>query len=134
MYLISKPDRRELREFGLVMGAIVAGLFGLLFPWVFDRDFPGWPWVFAAVFAAWAILAPASLGPVYIAWMKVGQLLNRAMTPVILSIVFFLVITPMAIIRRLFVGNSFLRSFDDSLDSYRIPTKKSNRRNLKRPF
>ena len=33
-------DRKGLREFGLVTGGIIAGLFGLFFPWLIERPFP----------------------------------------------------------------------------------------------
>jgi hypothetical protein len=31
-----KPNRKELRAFGLVISSIIVGLFGLLFPWMLD--------------------------------------------------------------------------------------------------
>ena len=39
-HTIPELDKKGLREFGLVTGGIVAGLFGLFFPWIFDRAFP----------------------------------------------------------------------------------------------
>lgn len=40
---IPELDRKGLRQFGLVTGGIVAGLFGLLFPWLLERALPLWP-------------------------------------------------------------------------------------------
>ena len=38
MHAIPELDRKGYREFGLVTGAIVAGLFGLLFPFLFSKQ------------------------------------------------------------------------------------------------
>ncbi|MGW8367644.1 MAG: hypothetical protein ACWGPN_03060 [Gammaproteobacteria bacterium] len=40
-----KAGRKELREFGLVTGAMVAGLFGIFFPWLLEYPWPVWPWI-----------------------------------------------------------------------------------------
>ena len=65
--LIPELDRKGYRDFGVTTGAIVAGLFGLFFPWVFGRAFPAeypwWPWALFAVLAVWGLAAPMSLKP-----------------------------------------------------------------------
>jgi hypothetical protein len=47
MHSIPELDARGLRQFALTTGGIVAGLFGLLLPWLFDANCltgPGsWP-------------------------------------------------------------------------------------------
>src|SRR5690606_1788145 len=91
----------ELRQFGITTGAIVAALFGLLFPFLFDRPWPIWPWVVLAVLFAWALVAPATLDPFYKSWMKLGLLLGRVTTPVILTLVFLVAILPASILLRL---------------------------------
>jgi hypothetical protein len=92
-HAIPELDRKGLREFGLVTGGIVAGLFGLFFPWVFERSWPAWPWIVFAVLGCWGLLAPMSLQPVYRVWMRFGLLLSRVTTPLIMGLVFYLVIT-----------------------------------------
>jgi hypothetical protein len=73
---IPELDRKGLREFGLITGAIVAVLFGLFFPWLLERSFPLWPWAIFAVLGAWALVAPLSLRLVYRAWMRFGRILR----------------------------------------------------------
>ena len=48
----------ELRQFGLLFGAILVLLFGLLLPFLIGYSFPLWPWVVALLFTALALLAP----------------------------------------------------------------------------
>jgi hypothetical protein len=130
---IKELDRKGLREFGLTTGGIVAVLFGLFFPWLLERPIPRWPWVLAGVLAAWGLLAPMSLRPVYTGWMKFGILLSKVTTPLIMGIVFFLVVTPMGIVRRATGNDSLGRRFEKTA-SYRVPSPKPPAKNLEKPF
>ncbi|WKZ11742.1 MAG: SxtJ family membrane protein [Gammaproteobacteria bacterium] len=130
---IKELDRKGLREFGLTTGGIVAVLFGLFFPWLLERPIPRWPWVIAGILVAWGLAAPASLRPVYRGWMKFGLLLSKVTTPLIMGIVFFLVVTPMGLVRRLAGKDSLARHFD-SAASYRVPSHKAPVSNLEKPF
>ena len=59
----------ELRQFGLLFGAILVLLFGLLLPFLVGYSFPLWPWMVALIFAAVGLLVPIALTPFYRAWM-----------------------------------------------------------------
>jgi hypothetical protein len=130
---IKELDRKGLREFGLTTGGIVAVLFGLFFPWLLERPIPRWPWVIAGVLAAWGLLAPMSLRPVYKGWMRFGILLSKVTTPLIMGIVFFLVVTPMGLVRRATGNDSLGRRFEKTA-SYRVPSPKPPAKNLEKPF
>ena len=133
-HFIPELDRKGLRDFGLVTGAIIAGLFGLFFPWVFDAGIPRWPFVTGGTLALWGLLHPPSLGPVYRNWMKFGLLLSRFTTPVIMGIVFFLVVAPMGLVMRMFGKDPMARKFDPSIDSYRVDSSDTSQHSLERPF
>lgn len=126
-------DRQGLRRFGLVTGAIVAVLFGAFFPWVLERAVPLWPFVLGGVLAAWALVAPASLGPVYRAWMRFGALMSRVTTPIVMGVVFYVVIAPIGFVMRLTGWDAMRRRFDPSLRSYREASQKPPREHLERP-
>jgi hypothetical protein len=51
-----------------------------------------------------AILVPTQLGPVERAWMGLAHLISRVTTPIFMSIVYFVVITPIGFLRRLSTG------------------------------
>ena len=85
------------------------------------------------VLAAWGLIAPMSLKPVYHGWMRVGLVLNKIMTPLIMGISFYLVVTPVALLKKIFGKDAMARDFDDS-DSYRVPTTAPKPENLKRPY
>jgi len=130
---IPELDRAGLREFALVTGSVIAGLFGLFLPWVLDLAWPVWPWILASILVTVGLAAPMALRPVYKIWMQFGLILSRITTPIIMALVFFLVITPIGLIRRLLSSDPMNRKFDDG-GSYRVPSKKIPAENMERPF
>ena len=104
--------------------------FGMVFALVFlavgiwvvsDGQSKGWFFfVSAALFLVVAIARPSILGPLNRAWAKFGLLLGRVINPVILGFVFFLVVTPMAVIRRLLGKDSLHLKSNPDLKSYWI--------------
>lgn len=66
------------------------------------------PWVLitlvsiVAVLLLLAAVAPALLHPVYRGWMRVGEVLGWINTRILLTLVFFLVVTPIGLLMRLF--------------------------------
>ena len=132
--LIPELDRKGLRSFGLTTGAIVAGLFGLFFPWLLELRWPLWPWIIFLVLASMALLVPLWLRPIYRGWMRFGLLLSKITTPLILGIVFFLVIAPMGLLRRLVGGDKMARQFSDQSSSYRVNSERRSAKSLERPF
>jgi hypothetical protein len=131
---IPELDRNGLRDFGLVTGAVVAVLFGLLFPWLLERDWPLWPWFIAAPLWTLAILSPSWLRLIYRAWMHFGLLASRVTTPLVLGAVFFLVLTPMAVWRRITGADPMQRKFEPDKKSYRVATQKAPAERLEKPF
>ena len=130
---IPELDRKGLREFALVTSGVIVGLFGLILPWLFDLGLPTWPWILATILVALGLIAPMALRPVYKVWMRFGLILSKITIPIIMGLVFFLVITPTGLIRRLLSADPMNRSFDGG-ESYRVPSKKAPAKNMERPF
>jgi len=131
---IPELDRKGLREFGLTMGAAIVVIFGLFFPWMLGRAWPAWPWFIAALFWALALISPLRLRWIFRAWMRFGLLASRVMTPLVLGIVFFVMISPMALVWRLMGKDPMQRALDPSRKSYRVQSTKNPKENLERPF
>ncbi len=134
MHEVLELDRKGLRDFGLVTGGIIALLFGLFLPWLLESGFPIWPWVVAGVLAVWGVIAPMSLQPIYRLWMKLGLLLSRITTPIILGIVFYLLIWPMGLVMRIFGRDPMARRLDGTAKTYRVISHKAPKENMERPF
>ena len=131
---IPELDRKGLREFGLTTGAAVVVIFGLFFPWMLELGWPARPWVIAAPLWLLALVYPLWLRWIYRAWMRFGLLASRVMTPLVLGIVFFVMISPMAMVRRLMGRDPMHRALDPNQKSYRVQSAKSPREKLERPF
>lgn len=131
---IPELDRKGLRKFGMTTGAVFVVVFGLFFPWILDRSWPSWPWMVAAPLWVLALVHPPSLRLIYLGWMHFGLLASRVTTPLVLGIVFFLVISPMALIGRLLGKDPLQRALDPNHESYRVRTTKSPPEKLEKPF
>ncbi len=134
------PDKKTLREFGLVFASGLIIFFGLLIPWIFDRPWvwqdggAHWPWIGAAAFAATGLLLPVALKPVYIIWMKLGQVLGWINTRIILGVVFFLIFVPVALIFRVLGRDPMERKLDAGAASYRHPSEQLPHDRMEKPF
>ena len=131
---IPELDRKGVRDFGLLTGVTLVLLFGLLVPWLLTSQFPVWPWVIAGVLAVWAVIAPTTLKPIYRLWMKLGLLLSRVTTPLILGVLFFLVIVPISIGMRIVGRDPMARHIDINTKTYRVTSHKAAREKMERPF
>lgn len=113
-----KVDRspRSLRRFGLTIGTVflVLGLVAL-----FRHRVTGWPLaVFAGSLLATAEFAPAKLRLLHRLWTKGSLALGWVMTRVVLTFLFFLAVTPIGLLQRLFGKRSFHVTFSGSERSY----------------
>ena len=97
---IPELDKKGLRDFGLITGALFVGIFGLLLPWKFEWAWPIWPWVILAILSLMAFITPMQLRPVYQVWMRFGLIIGSVMSRIILGIVFFLIVTPLGMMMR----------------------------------
>jgi hypothetical protein len=94
------------RSFGLIVGGVSA-LIGAI---GFFRDSPHWIWWSgaAALLLGAALVAPGVLGPLNRLWTRFGLLLAAIVSPVVLAMLFYLCITPVAMLMR-WVGKDPLR-------------------------
>jgi hypothetical protein len=65
--------------------------------------------IIAAVLLLAGLAVPARLGPARAAWMGMALAISKVTTPIFMSAIYFLVITPTALLRRLFGGNPLRR-------------------------
>jgi large-conductance mechanosensitive channel len=73
----------------------------------------------AALFLIITIVSPSLLVPLNRAWFSLGILLGKIVNPLVLGVVFFIVITPVAMVMRL-AGRDALRMRKKSVNSYWI--------------
>lgn len=104
------------RSFGITF-AIVFAIIGL-FPLLHGGGIRIWALACSVVFAGLAFIWPKVLAPLNRVWFRFGMLLHKVVNPMILGLMFFVIITPLALIIRLFGGKLISLNFDNSLPSY----------------
>jgi len=89
----------ELRRFGLALGAGLSVL-GSILLW---RDKSAAPWILgvAATLLLLAILSPRVLGPLERVFARVARVVTAALTYLVLTLTYLLVITPIGLVMRL---------------------------------
>jgi len=106
------------RSFGIVF-AFVFAVIGLL-PLAFGGSVRVWALTLGGLFLLVALAVPAILAPLNRAWLRFGLLLHRIVSPLVLGIMFFLVVTPTGLLMRA-LGKDLLRlRFDKQSSSYWI--------------
>ena len=131
---IPQLDAAGLRKFAITSAVIVIVLFALLIPWLFGFQFPRWPWILGGILATWGVIAPKTLKPLYNIWMRFGLIMNRITTPIILGIVFFLVITPIALVMRVFGRDELRLGLEEDSESYKIKSTNYSKNKMEHPY
>ena len=129
-----KSGKKDLRKFGITM-AIALVVFGLFLWW---RKVEIYEYLFYAspFFLVFGLVMPIVLYPLQKLWMGIAVVIRYFMSRVMLTILFFLIITPIGFLTR-FLGKDFMnRKFRDGKSSYWIlkPEKPFNLRDYENQF
>lgn len=103
-------------------GFVFAGFFEILAAMRWWKDHGGAGWFAAAgiTMLLIALVRPTLLAPFNRVWTKLALLLSKIMNPVIMGILFFLVVAPIALLMRLFKKRPLALEFDPAAKSYWI--------------
>lgn len=105
------------RSFGITF-AVVFAIVALL-PFVLHGEgFHLWAAVLSVAFLAAALLFPSVLAPLNRIWFKIGLLLHHVVSPVVLGLLFFVVVTPFALVVRLVSGKLLALEKESAAPSY----------------
>jgi hypothetical protein len=110
---------KDIRKFGIIAFVFFGALCGIGL-WT-KKPVPTYLFGTLSVLGLGFILAPGPLKPLYNAWLKVAHALGRIITMLILSLAYYLVITPTAWIKRLFGGRPLPLKPDRKAFSYWVP-------------
>lgn len=112
------------RSFGVVF-SIVFTIIGAL-PLLKGGELRLWSLLVAAVFLGLGLIAPGILRPLNILWFRFGLLLGRIIAPIVISLLFFIAVTPTALIMRLLRKDVLSLRFDRTAKSYWIGRSKTD--------
>jgi len=95
------------QKFGWLFAAIFGIGFGY-FQWKHTLGLAIFSASLATIFATATVCAPNVLTPLNKAWLSLSLFLGKVISPMVLSIIFFILITPVAVISRLFGRDALL--------------------------
>ena len=102
----SKINISSNRSFGLVFFVIF--LIVALWPLKYEEDIRLWSLVISIIFFILGVINSKLLTPLNKQWFKFGMLLGSIVSPIIMGIVYFAVVTPTGVLMRL-LGKDLLR-------------------------
>ncbi len=109
------------RAFGFLFASIFAII--ALLPLLHRRGPRAWALLFAAAFFLVAMLRPSVLRAANRLWMRFGFLLSRVVNPVVMGLLFYAIVTPVALLRRVFGSDPLKLRFDPQARSYWLERK-----------
>jgi hypothetical protein len=113
-----QPKMGSDRNFGLVFAGVFS--FIALWPLVRGEGVHRWPLYIAAIFLAAALVMPTALRPLNRLWFRVGMVLGKIVTPVVMGILFFVVVTPVGFLMRAFGKDPLRLKREPAAESYWI--------------
>ena len=122
MNLIEKPPAKELRKFGLACALFSSVLISVLY---FKYEISYFWYIIPLVFMI-ALLIPIFYIPLYYIMRLLGFILGYINTKVILTLIFFLIITPIGIVLRIVRKKLYPTKFDPAANSYWIKYEQTN--------
>ncbi len=108
--------------------------FGILFFLVF-LGFGLWPLtkemspnihliIISVIFLFLGLLNSKLLSPLNNLWIKFGEILGKVIAPIVMAVVYFLILTPISLLVRLFGKDLIEMKFNNNVKSYWIKRKK----------
>ncbi len=125
-------SKKQLREFGMLIGLVFPILMGWLLPLLFGHEFRTWTLWVGITGLILGLIAPRLLYYPYKGWMAIGLTLGWFNSRIILSLVYIIVLLPIAFVMRL-IGYDPLRRRQKGDKSYR-ENKQKHQTDLTRIF
>ena len=93
------------RSFGIVF--FIVFLLVALYPLLNNENPRIWSLILSVIFLFLGIINSKILNPLNILWFKFGILLGKIVSPIIMGIIFFIVVTPIGFVMRI-IGKDLL--------------------------
>ena len=99
------------KSFGIVFSVV----FLIISLWPFlDGNQIRLPWlIVSAILILLSFLKPILLKPFNLLWMKLGALLGKVVAPIVMLVIFFVVVTPIGIVLKIFKKDLLGLNFSD---------------------
>ena len=125
------PKLPSNRNFGIVFFLVF--LIISLYPLTFNEGLAKWPLVISIIFLALGLINSKILTPLNRLWFKFGIFLGKIISPIIMALIFFVVVTPIGLIMRLLRRDLLNLKYNEKNKSYWIE-KKGPKSKMKNQF
>ena len=105
------------RSFGIVF--FIFFLIVSLYPMLNENEIRLWALIISVIFLVLGLINSIILTPLNKSWYKFGILLGKIVSPIVMGVVFFLVVTPISLIMKLF-GKDILNIKKNKKQTYWI--------------
>jgi hypothetical protein len=112
----NSTSSKDIRRFGVIAFVFFGALSGIGF-WT-NKAVPTYLFGFLSVLGCGFILMPSRLKPVYAVWLKIAHFVGKVVTTLVLTLAYYVVITPAALLKRLFGGRPLPVKPDKKTSSY----------------
>ncbi len=103
------------RSFGILF--CIVFLLIAIWPLISSSSVRYWALVLSVTFLILGIINSKLLSPLKVYWIKLGEILGKVIAPLVMSLVFFIILTPIGLILRLF-GKDLLKLKKNKKSSY----------------
>ena len=115
--------KNQNRSFGLLFFIVFLAL--ALWPLTKKGEINIYLISIALIFLVLGLLNSKILSPLNKAWIKFGEILGRVIAPIVMAVVYFLILTPISLLVRLFGKDLIGMKFSNDIKSYWIKRKKN---------
>ena len=106
------------RNFGLVF--FIVFLIVTIWPITYDEPVRIWSAIISSVFLILGLMNSKLLSPLNKLWFKFGMILGAIVSPVVMGVVFFLVVTPIGLIMKIIGKDLLNKKYDKKKRTYWI--------------
>jgi hypothetical protein len=110
---------KQLRSFGFIVGGIFTFI-GLWSAWFHGTEYRLWALIVGGLLIVPALVFPTALALPHKGWMALSEVLGWINTRIILGVIFFALLTPIGIIRRMLGKDPMGRDLKPETNTYRI--------------
>jgi hypothetical protein len=116
---LSSTEIKEIRKFGTI-AFVFFGFLAALVLWR-EKFYLIYVFGFLSLVGLGLLIFPSPFSPAYNMWLKIAHFIGRIITGLILTLAYYLVVTPSAVLKRLFGGRPLPMRPDPYASSYWVP-------------
>ena len=111
----------SVRSFGILF-FIVFIVIGL-WPIISGGDIRFWSIIISLIFLILGVINSKILVPLNKYWIKLGEILGKIIAPLVMMVIYFVIVTPIALLLKIFKKDILNLKLDSKINSYWIQKK-----------